>query len=65
LALIDIRGPLRFLLAADAPTGSNRQRTTLTSRRDIHPHPELGFEAQRTSDLMAAKLAEFGCTVYR
>jgi hippurate hydrolase len=34
-------------------------------RRDIHAHPELGFEEQRTSDLVAAKLAEFGCEVYR
>jgi len=38
----------------------------LTSwRRDIHAHPELGFEEQRTSDVVAAKLAEFGCEVYR
>jgi len=34
-------------------------------RRDIHAHPELGFEEQRTSDLVAAKLAEFGCEVHR
>jgi amidohydrolase len=34
-------------------------------RRDIHAHPELGFEERRTSDLVAAKLAEFGCEVYR
>jgi amidohydrolase len=34
-------------------------------RRDIHAHPELGFEEQRTSDLVAQKLAEFGCEVYR
>jgi amidohydrolase len=38
----------------------------LTSwRRDIHAHPELGFEERRTSDLVAQKLAEFGCEVYR
>jgi len=34
-------------------------------RRDIHAHPELGFEESRTADLVAAKLAEFGCDVHR
>jgi hippurate hydrolase len=34
-------------------------------RRDIHAHPELGFEEQRTSDLVAQRLAEFGCEVFR
>ena len=34
-------------------------------RRDIHAHPELGFEERRTSDLVAQKLAEFGCEVFR
>jgi hippurate hydrolase len=34
-------------------------------RRDIHAHPELGFEESRTSDLVAAKLASFGCEVHR
>src|SRR5262245_20121469 len=34
-------------------------------RRDIHAHPGLGFEESRTSDLVAAKLAEFGCEVHR
>jgi hippurate hydrolase len=34
-------------------------------RRDIHAHPELAFTEQRTADLVAARLAEFGCEVYR
>jgi hippurate hydrolase len=34
-------------------------------RRDIHAHPELGFEEQRTSDLVAQKLEEFGIEVTR
>jgi hippurate hydrolase len=34
-------------------------------RRDIHAHPELAFAEQHTSDLVAAKLSEYGCEVYR
>ena len=34
-------------------------------RRDIHAHPELGFQEQRTADLVAGKLAEFGIEVHR
>jgi amidohydrolase len=38
----------------------------LTSwRRDFHAHPEIGFEEERTSAKVAAKLAEFGCEVHR
>ncbi len=32
-------------------------------RRDIHAHPELGFEEARTSAIVAQKLKEFGCDV--
>jgi len=34
-------------------------------RRDLHAHPELGFEEIRTADLVAARLAAFGCEVHR
>jgi len=34
-------------------------------RRDLHAHPELGFEETRTSDIVAAKLAEWGIEVHR
>ncbi len=36
-----------------------------TWRRDFHAHPEIGFEEERTSAAVAAKLAEFGCEVHR
>jgi hippurate hydrolase len=32
-------------------------------RRDIHAHPELGFEEERTSRFVADRLREFGCEV--
>ena len=34
-------------------------------RRDIHAHPELGFEEHRTSKLVAQRLTEFGYEVFR
>ena len=34
-------------------------------RRDLHAHPELGFEEHRTSDFVARKLEEFGLEVHR
>lgn len=38
----------------------------LTSlRRDLHAHPELGFEEERTSDIVAALLEEAGLDVHR
>ena len=34
-------------------------------RRDIHAHPELGFEEHRTADVVAAKLDGFGVEAHR
>lgn len=42
----------------DVITGNNAQFTAW--RHDIHQHPELGFEEQRTAKLVADKLTEWG-----
>ena len=34
-------------------------------RRDLHAHPELGFKEHRTSDVVAARLQEWGIEVHR
>ncbi|MEJ5991389.1 M20 aminoacylase family protein [Ramlibacter sp. PS3R-8] len=34
-------------------------------RRDIHAHPELCFQEQRTADVVAGKLAEWGIPILR
>ena len=34
-------------------------------RRDIHAHPELGFEEKRTADVVARELESFGLEVHR
>lgn len=41
------------------------QKTLVAWRHDIHAHPELGFQETRTSDLVAERLASFGCEVHR
>ena len=34
-------------------------------RRDLHAHPELSYQEQRTSDLIATKLTQWGIPVHR
>jgi hippurate hydrolase len=34
-------------------------------RRELHAHPELGFDEHRTADFVAEKLASFGIQVHR
>ncbi|MGI9331549.1 MAG: M20 aminoacylase family protein [Gammaproteobacteria bacterium] len=42
------------------------QHEEMTSwRRDIHAHPELGFEEHRTANFVACELEGFGIDVYR
>jgi amidohydrolase len=44
----------------------NRFADELTAiRRDLHAHPEVGFEEVRTSGLVAEKLASWGIEVHR
>jgi amidohydrolase len=47
------------------PRLSDLRREMTAWRRDIHAHPELGFEERRTADLVAEKLAAFGIEVHR
>ena len=34
-------------------------------RQDLHAHPELGFDEERTSGIVAERLAEWGVEVHR
>ena len=34
-------------------------------RRDLHAHPEIGFEEVRTSGIVAEKLTQWGVEVHR
>lgn len=41
------------------------QSEIVAIRRDIHAHPELAFEEQRTADLIAGQLESWGIPVHR
>ncbi len=45
-------------IVADAPAMA-------ALRRDLHAHPELAFDEQRTSDIVARQLAQWGIPVHR
>ncbi len=57
-----VPGPVRVARAA-APDFDAAPMVAL--RRDLHAHPELGFEERRTSDVVAARLAAWGIPVQR
>jgi amidohydrolase len=51
---------------AQIPEGLAVMRDEMTGwRRYLHAHPEIGFEELGTSQLVADKLAAFGCEVHR
>src|SRR5207248_274739 len=47
------------------PRSLEIHREITAIRRDIHAHPELAYEENRTSDIVAAKLKEWGLEVTR
>ncbi len=51
---------MRLIESILADTGS-----ITALRRDLHAHPELCFEEQRTSDLIARQLTDWGIPVHR
>src|SRR5471030_3087333 len=55
--------PLKFDNPLDHIRTFHRELADI--RHDIHAHPELGFNEQRTSDLVAAKLERWGIEVHR
>ena len=49
----------------DDPNRADELAFLTALRRDLHAHPELGFEETRTSDIVARLLAEAGIAVHR
>jgi amidohydrolase len=50
-------------LTALAPVPDDVVADVIAIRRDLHQHPELGFEERRTAQLVAARLRELGYDV--
>jgi len=46
-------------------TLADRHEDMTSWRRELHQHPELGFEERWTSDFIAAKLESFGIEIHR
>jgi len=58
-----MNAPLKFAGPVEHIRSFHQELTDI--RRDIHAHPELGFNELRTSDLVAAKLEGWGIEVHR
>ena len=53
-------------VTAMIPDSITAQTQTLSAlRRDLHAHPELGFEEARTSDIVAERLVAYGIPLQR
>ena len=48
-----------------APMTAEDLETLRALRRDLHAHPELGYQERRTSDLIASTLVGWGISVHR
>ena len=46
------------------PEVKNIAKEIISIRRDIHKHPELGFEVHRTDELVSKHLNKIGVDVY-
>ena len=64
-AMNESRGAAMGTTAVIPPELAARAESLAALRRDLHAHPEMGFEEQRTSDIVAEQLAAFGIPLQR